>query len=188
MWYSCTWIKIDAVCAKELKSWSIFITKLDHKRVHGCSGKIKNSIQCLKIMGLVEISWFHVRIEWKKIDSVSDTWQRTLLTIRRISKEVSERCVVSGWICGWNESGIGFSMLNFLYREITTKYVSCENWVIFWFCYIYIYNFLGTHSKSIYLVLVLNWSLNAWNNRVFCMKSWTINCCIILANYLVGSH
>ena len=127
-------------------------------------GKTKNSMQCLKIMGIVQISWFHARIEWKKIDSVSDTWQRTLLTIRRISEEVSERCLVSGWICGWNESGIGFSMWNFLYGEITTKYVSCENWVIFWFCYIYIIVF-GTHSKSIYLVST--WSLNAWNNRFF---------------------
>ena len=65
-WYSRTWIKTDAVSTKELKSWSIFITKLDRKCVHGRSEKTKNSIQCLKIMGIVQISWFHARIEWKK--------------------------------------------------------------------------------------------------------------------------
>ena len=35
--------------------------------------KTKNSIQYLKIMVVVQISWFHARMEWKKIDSVSDT-------------------------------------------------------------------------------------------------------------------
>ena len=187
IWYLCTWIKTDAVCAKELKSWSIFIKKLDHKRVHGCSEKTKNSIQCLKIMGLVQISWFHARIEWKKIDSVSDTWQCTPLASRRISGEVSKRFVVSDWICGWNESGIWFSTWNFLYREITIKYVSSENLVNFWFRYVYIKLFLG-HIENQYIYLVSTWSLNAWNNRIFCMKSWTINCCIILVNYLVDSH
>ena len=117
IWYWCTWIKTDALCAKELNSWSIFTRKLDHKRVHGRSKKTKNSIQCLKIMGLVQISWF-------------------------------QRYVVSGWICGWNESRIWFSTWNFLYREITTKYVSCENCVIFWFCYIY--NFL-VHIQNQYI-------------------------------------
>ena len=149
--------------------------------------KPKNSIQCLKIMVLVQISWFHARIEWKKIDSISDTWQYTPLTSRRISEEVSERCVISGWIWGWNESRIWFSTWNFLYREITIKYVSSENLVNFWFRYVYIKLFLG-HIENQYIYLVSTWSLNAWNNRIFCMKSWTINCCIILVNYLVDSH
>ena len=143
IWYLCMWIKTDAVCAKQLKSWSIFIRKLDHKSVHGRSEKTKNSIQCLKIMVLVQISWFHTRIEWKKIDSVSDTCQGTPLTSRRISEQVSERCVVSCWICVWNESCIWFSLWNFLYREITTKHVPCENLVNFWFCYLYIKLFLA---------------------------------------------
>jgi len=150
IWYLCTRIKTDAVCAKELKSWSIFIRKLDHKRVHGRSEKTKNSMQCLKIMGIVQNSWFHARIEWKKIDGVSDTWQCTPLTSRRISEEVSERCLVSGWICGWNESRIWFSMWNFLYREITTKHVSCENLVNFWICYLYIKLFLA-HIENHYI-------------------------------------
>jgi len=142
IWYSCTWIQTDAVSAKELKSWSIFIRKLDHKRVHGSSQKTKNSIQYLKIMVVVQISWFHARMEWKKFYIVSDTWQDTSLISRRISEEVLERCVVSGSICGWNESLIGFSMWNFLYREITTKQVSCEILVNFWFSYLYLKLFL----------------------------------------------
>ena len=112
--------------------------------------KTKNSIQCLKIMVIVQISSFHARMEWKKIDSVSDTWQCTPLTSRRISEEVSERCLVSGWICGWNESRIWFSMWNFLYREITTKHVSCENLVNFWICYLYIKLFLA-HIENHYI-------------------------------------
>ena len=131
IWYLWSWIKTDAVCAKELRSWSIFIKKLDHKRVHGRSEKTINSMQCLKIMGIVQISWFHARIEWKKIDSISDTLQGTPLISRRISEGVSERWVVSDWIWGWNESRIWFSTWNFLYREITTKYVSSENLVNF---------------------------------------------------------
>ena len=142
IWYSCTWIQTDAVSAKELKSWSIFIRTLDHKCVHGRSEKNKNSIQCLKIMVVVQISWFHARMEWKKIYIVSDTWQDTSLISRRISEEVLERCVVSGSICGWNESLIGFSMWNFLYREITTKQLSCEILVNFWFSYLYLKLFL----------------------------------------------
>ena len=105
-------------------------------------GKNQNSIQCLKIMVVVQISWFHARMEWKKIYIVSDTWQDTSLISRRISEEVLERCVVSGSICGWNESLIGFSMWNFLYREITTKQVSCEILVNFWFSYLYLKLFL----------------------------------------------
>ena len=150
IWYLWTWIKTDAVCAKELKSWSIFIKKLDHKHVHGRSEKTKNSMQCLKIMGIAQNSWFHARIEWKKIDSVSDTWQCMPLISRRISKEVSERCVVSGWICVWNESCIWFSLWNFLYREITTKHVSCEHLVNFWFSYLYINLFLA-HIENQYI-------------------------------------
>ena len=150
IWYLCTWIKTDAVCAKELKSWSIFIRKLDHKRVHGRSEKTKNSIQCLKIMVVVQISWFHARMEWKKIYIVSDTWQDTSLISRRISEKVLERCVVSGSICGWNESLIRFSMWNFLYREITTKHVSCENLVNCWICYLYIKLFLA-HIENHYI-------------------------------------
>ena len=138
------------VCAKELKSWSIFIRKLDHKRVHGCSKKTKNSIQCLKIMVVVQISWFHARMEWKKIYIISDTWQDTSLISRRISEEVLERCVVSGSICGWNESRIWFSLWNFLYREITTKHLSCENLVNFWFSYLYIKLFLA-HIENQYI-------------------------------------
>ena len=112
--------------------------------------KPKNSMQCLKIMGIVQISWFHARIEWKKIDNVSDMWQCTPLISWRISEEVSERCVESGWICGWNESRIWFSMWNFLYREITTKHVSCENLVNFWICYLYIKLFLA-HIENHYI-------------------------------------
>ena len=112
--------------------------------------KTKNSIQCLKIIGLVQISWFYARIEWKKIDNVLDTWQGTPLTRRRISEEVSERCVVSGWISGWNESRIWFSTWNFLYREITTKYVSSENLVNYLFCYVYIKLFLA-HIENQYI-------------------------------------
>jgi len=74
-----------------------------------------------------------------------------------------------------------------LYREITIKYVSSENLVNFLFHYVYIKLFLG-HIENQYIYLVSTWSLNAWNNRIFCMKSWTINCCIILVNYLVDSH
>jgi len=142
IWYSCTWIQTDAVSTKELKSWSIFIRKLDHKRVHRRSQKTKNSIQYLKIMVVVQISWFHVRMEWKKNYIISDTWQDTSLISRRIFEEVLERCVVSGSICGWNESLIWFSMWNFLYREITTKQVSCEILVNFWFSYLYLKLFL----------------------------------------------
>ena len=104
--------------------------------------KTKNSIQYLKIMVVVQISWFHARMEWKKIYIVSDTWQDTSLRSRRISEEVLERCVVSGSICGWNESLIWFSMWNFLYREITTKQVYCEILVNFWFSYLYLKLFL----------------------------------------------
>jgi len=142
IWYSCTWIQTDVVSAKELKSWSIFIRKLDHKRVNGRSQKTKNSIQYLKIMVVVQISWFHDRMEWKKIYIVSDTWQDTSLISRRISEEVLVRCVVTGSICGWNESLIWFSMWNFLYREITTKQVSCEILVNFLFSYLYLKLFL----------------------------------------------
>ena len=124
---------------------------VDCKTVHGHSEKTKNSIQCLKIMVVVQISWFHARMEWKKIDSISDTWQCTQLISRRISEEVSERCVASGWICGWNESRIWFSMWNFLYREITTKHVSCENLVNFWICYLYIKLFLA-HIENHYIL------------------------------------
>ena len=123
----------------------------------------------------------------EKIDSISDTLQGTPLISRRISQQVSERCVVSDWIWGWNESCIWFSTWNFLYIEITTKYVSSENLVNFLFCYVYIKLFLALIENQ-YIYLVSTWSLNAWNNRVFCMKSWTINSCIILANYLVDSH
>ena len=112
--------------------------------------KTKNSIQYLKIMLVVKISWFHARMKWEKIDSVSDTWQGTPHTSQRISKEVSERCVVSGLICGWNESRIWFSLWNFLYREITTKHVSCENLVNFWFSYLYIKLFLA-HIENQYI-------------------------------------
>ena len=150
IWYSCTWIQTDAVSAKELKSWSIFIRKLDHKRVHGRSQKTKNSIQYLKIMVVVQISWFHARMEWKKIYIVSDTWQDTSLINRRISEEVLVRCVATGSICGWNESLIWFSMWNFLYREITTKQVSCEMLVNFWICYLYIKLFLS-HIENHYI-------------------------------------
>ena len=123
----------------------------------------------------------------EKIDSISDTWQCTPLTSPRIPGEVSKIFVVSDWICGWNESRIWFSTWNFLYREITIKYVSSENLVNFWFRYVYIKLFLG-HIENQYIYLVSTWSLNTWNNRIFCMKSWTINCCIILVNYLVDSH
>ena len=166
IWYSCTWIQTDVVSAKELKSWSIFIRKLDHKRVHGRSQKTKNSIQYQKIMVVVQISWFHARMEWKKIYIVSDTWQDTSLISRRISKEVLDRCVVSGSICGWNESLIWFSMWNFLYREITTKKVSCEILVNFWFSYLYLKLFLALNENQ-YIYLVSTWSLNTRNNRVF---------------------
>ena len=108
----------------------------------GRSQKTKNSIQYLKITVVVQISWFHARMEWKKIYIVSDTWQDTSLISWRISEEVLERCVVSGSICGWNESLIWFSMWNFLYREITTKQVSCEILVNFLFSYLYLILFL----------------------------------------------
>ena len=53
--------------------------KLDHKRVHRRSEKTQNSIQCLKIMGLVQICWFHARIEWKKLTAF-----RTRDNVRRL--------------------------------------------------------------------------------------------------------
>ena len=106
-------------------------------------------------------------------DRVGKNWQRfghvtmyAPLTSRRISGEVSKRFVVSDWICGWNESRIWFSTWNFLYREITIKYVSSENLVNFWFRYVYIKLFLG-HIENQYIYLVSTWSLNAWNNRIF---------------------
>ena len=71
----------------------------------------------------------------EKIDSVSDKWQRTLLTNRRIFEVVSERCRASGRIYSRNDSRRGFWLRNFLHGHLTTKYVSCEIWVNFWVRY-----------------------------------------------------
>lgn len=112
--------------------------------------KTQNSIQCLKIMGLVQIAWFHGRIVWKK--NWQCFWHVTRYTAYKpedLRKSFREH-VVSGWIFCWNESQIGFSMWNFLYREITTKYVSCENLVNFLFCYLYIKLFLA-HIENQYI-------------------------------------